>query len=108
MTDGRIKSLESAVDGLIEQLKLRENCEKSNKWLIRGIWTLCVSVAGLIFTGVFFLGGLSKTVDSLEKNEIDSEVWETYQKKTNDTYNMVFFKKDTRFTMRGGSQNNDI
>lgn len=104
MTDDRINTLEQAVNGLTKQLRNRTECEKNQVWLIRGIWALFLSLVGLIFTSVFFLGGLNTTVERLEENEIDKEVFNTYKKRTDDTYNMTFFKKDTRFTLRGNTK----
>lgn len=67
------------------------------RWLI-GIFLTLLITAGSV---IFYMGSLDRTVELLERNMIEKAEWERNDKMTWDSYNKIWFNKDTRFQIRG-------
>ncbi len=102
MSEQDIKLLIDGFNTKLDQCHVKlNNGHSKNTWMARGIWALTLSIIGLIFTAVFYMGSLDRTVELLEKNMIESNEWDRNDKMTWDAYNKAYFDKDTRFQTRG-------
>ena len=101
------QNLNEAIFDLNAKLDVCNSHIKKNgtQWVARGLWAMVLAMVGLIFTGVFYMGKLDKTVEILEKNMIPKSDWTINQKRTTDAYNKIFYDKDTRFVLRGKQTN---